>query len=174
MAISIPRIPWIGTGSRNGHVGSDGYGSIGITGGDDLYSKSVFIGCQDDSCSSAMNLDGTVSSQIFYDDGMFNVSGDFNVSRSYTTAITVDGIGSTLICNDNLHVGYDGSGELNITNDAMVSVGGNTYVAYETYYSGYPLGWIHFGTMGGTLTTQSLRASEAQLTGTGTITALAR
>ena len=64
-----------------------------------------------------------------------------------------------------LTVGQHGVGTLNITNGGAVSVAGGTYVAYLDGSSGT----IDFGSAGGTLTTRSLRASPADLTGTGTV-----
>ena len=77
--------------------------------------------------------------------------------------MTVDGSGSRWTNNSDLFVGYSGSGSLTITNGGSVSVTGTTYVGVTG------TGAIDFGDNGGTLTTASLLASPAQMTGTGTI-----
>ena len=82
-----------------------------------------------------------------------------------TGIITIDGTGSTWTNYFVLDVGYQGSGTLNITNDATVSVGQTTYVARIDGATGN----INFGDHGGTLTTRNLFCSPTQLTGTGTI-----
>ena len=80
---------------------------------------------------------------------------------------TVDGTGSTWTNSGGLDVGYSGGGTLNITNGGAVLVAGTTYVGFDVGSTGT----INFGANGGTLTTASLAASPAQLTGTGTVNA---
>ena len=66
------------------------------------------------------------------------------------------------------HIGYSGTGTLNIANGGVVtSSGSRTLVGDNGGAIGQ--GTINFGPGGGTLTTQELYASPTQLTGTGTI-----
>ena len=62
-----------------------------------------------------------------------------------------------------------GNGTLKIANNGAVSVAGDTAVG-ETNY-GPAAGTISFGPNGGTLTTETIYASPAQVTGNGTINA---
>jgi len=87
--------------------------------------------------------------------------------RDATGVVSVDGTGSEWINDVALHVGDYGSGTLNISGGGAVSVDGQTLAAHEAGSTGL----IRFGTGGGTLTTESLSASPAQLMGTGTINA---
>ena len=105
--------------------------------------------------------------------GTLNITGGGAVSNdgdgrigggsSSTGTVTVDGPGSTWTNGDDLSVGYEGSGVLNITDGGAVSVAGDTWV---TRYSGSS-GEIHFD--GGTLTTGGLFCVPDDLSGTGTI-----
>ena len=82
---------------------------------------------------------------------------------------TVDGTGSMWTINGSLFVGSYSYGTLNITNGGTVMVEGTTYVGYIPNQYESSTTTINFGARGGTLTTQSLYASPAQLMGTGTI-----
>jgi T5SS/PEP-CTERM-associated repeat protein len=122
-------------------IGASGEGSLSITGG------------------------GSVTS----------VNGVIGESPNSIGVVTVDGAGSTWTINDprgnadpgSLDVGYDGAATLAISNGGRVSVAGATYVGCDAQSTGT----IRFGPNGGTLDTQSLLASPAQLAGTGTINA---
>ena len=85
--------------------------------------------------------------------------------RSATGIATIDGPGSTWTNNGYLTIGFHGDSTLNILNGANVTVGTSTTVEYYSDATGM----IDFGTNGGTLTTTSLQANPASLTGTGTI-----
>jgi large repetitive protein len=93
-----------------------------------------------------------------------SVYGYIGYGSGSTGVATVTGTGSTWNVNS-LNVGGSGSGTLAITNGGSVSVGGETYVGRATGSTGI----IDFGMNGGTLTTRTLLASPAQLTGTGVI-----
>ncbi len=85
-----------------------------------------------------------------------------------TGTVTVDGIASKWTSVSGLYVGNSGNGTLKVTDGGAVSVAGATYVGAGAGSSGA----INFGTNGGTLTTQMLYASQAQLSGEGTINTL--
>ena len=85
-------------------------------------------------------------------------------SRSHEN---LSGTGSTTWAMGSLYVGDAGAGTLNVTHGSLVTVTGTTYVAYASTATGS----INFGPNGGTLTTQSLYGSPAQVTGTRTINA---
>ncbi len=78
--------------------------------------------------------------------------------------VTVDGAGSTWN-NKDLMVGVLGTGTLNIANGGEVVVDRLTLVEYDSGSTGE----IHFGTGGGTLSTETLLAQPSRLTGTGTV-----
>ena len=80
-----------------------------------------------------------------------------------TGTVTVHGTDSTWMINDDLYVGHNGNGTLEITNGGLTTVAGSTHVGR---YSGNP-GTINFNN--GTLDTASLDADDEDLTGTGTI-----
>jgi T5SS/PEP-CTERM-associated repeat protein len=90
---------------------------------------------------------------------------------SSSGAVAVDGPGSIWVNSAILYVGgdnnYGGAGTLSITNGAAVSVTAQTYVGWLDGSSGA----IQFGPNGGTLTTQGIFVSPAQLSGVGTINA---
>ncbi len=78
---------------------------------------------------------------------------------------TIDGPSSAWTTSYQFYVGQSGNGTLNITDGATVTVGQALYVAYAVSSTGL----INFGSVGGTLATQSLYASPTQFTGNGTI-----
>ena len=86
---------------------------------------------------------------------------------------SVSGSGSTWNVNGDLHVGRCGTGQLNITDDAVVNVTGRTLLAGPKAWPDWPgvtergTGSIHFDS--GTLNTNGLCAGVSELTGTGTI-----
>ena len=80
-----------------------------------------------------------------------------------TGHVTVDGNGSTWTNNDDLYVGCEGDGMLNITSGGSVDVSGDTLIAQESGSTGE----IHFND--GTLSTGGLACAVDGLTGTGTI-----
>ncbi len=86
-------------------------------------------------------------------------------------AVTVDGPGSIWANSGSLYIGgdsnYGGAGTLSVTNGATVSVTAQTYVGATDGSTGA----IQFGANGGTLTTQGIFVSPAQLSGAGTINA---
>jgi len=97
-----------------------------------------------------------------YGSGILNILNGGTVSTKYrgsigdgagsTGMVTVDGTGSTWTNGGTLSVGNSGSGTLNITNGGIVTVTGNTYVAYNNTATGS----INFGANGGNVETQSL------------------
>ena len=107
-----------------------------------------------------------------YGHGTLSVTGGACVSGSgyigfgsgSTGIATVSGSGSTWN-NGTLCVGDNGSGTLSISNGGLVAANGGTVVGSGPGSAGT----INFGPNGGTLSTQSLSASPAQLTGSGTI-----
>jgi T5SS/PEP-CTERM-associated repeat protein len=167
------------------YVGGSGSGALNVAAGGSIGSSYVYLGYNSGSSGTA-TVDGTgstwTSSQLSVGssgNGTLNITGGGSVSiasNSYISSIggnsgssgtvTVDGPGSTWTDGSRgLYVGYSGNGTLNITNGGLVAVAGNTYVAYSSGSTGT----INFGTSGGTLSTNTLYASPAQLTGTGTI-----
>jgi len=131
-----------------GMVAVDGAGSAWTNNG------SLFIGF-----SGAGTLNITNGGQVN------NTYGDLGYNLGSAGTVTVDGAGSTWTNSYDLYVGDSDTGTLYITNGGMVAVAGTTYVAYASTATGS----INFGDSRGTLTTQSLYAAPAQLSGTGTI-----
>ena len=171
-----------GTGSTwsSGGLTVGGNGRLSITNGGSVSSGDGYIG-------GAVTVSGAGStwmsgSSFLFVNGTLSITnggsasnGDCYIGSSSgsTAVVTVDGTGSmwtshssSVNTDDRLFVGYyPGGGALSITNGASVSVVGETFVGANTGYTGV----IDFGTNGGTLTTQTLLASPAQLAGTGTI-----
>ncbi len=121
------------------YVGENGSGTLNITGGSTVRNNTRYI---------VPGLTGYYAGFIGWASGS---TGEVTVSAS-----TWDNGGD-------LYIGREGSGVLNISNNGIVMVGRITYVGY----SAESTGTIAFDN--GTLTTRSLRASPANLTGNGTI-----
>ena len=176
--------------SNNLTIGRSGSGTLTITNGGTVSNTDGDIGSRLGSTGS-VTVEGTGSTWTNSSDlyvgnygsgtltitngGTVTVNGDY--SDSYigyyfdsNGAVTVDGAGSTWTNSGDLIIGCYGDGTLNITNGGTVNVDNYTYVAclYDGRY-GCSTGSINFGTNGGTLTTKSITASSAQLTGTGVI-----
>ncbi|MAT67978.1 MAG: hypothetical protein CMJ58_00465 [Planctomycetaceae bacterium] len=94
-----------------------------------------------------------------------NTDGYLGYANDSTGTVTVDGAGSTWSNSSSLYVGYQGSGSLSITSNGVVSVGENTWVAYDSTSTGT----IHFEN--GTLSTGGLIGAASSLTGTGIVNA---
>lgn len=108
---------------------------------------------------------GSPSSLLVNDGSVINdISGFVGGSSYYASAeVTVIGTASQWNNSEDLHIGgFISTGALNIEDQAVVSVGRDTWVG-----DGSATGVINF--TGGTLTTRHLYASPIELTGTGTI-----
>ena len=164
-------------------VGSQGSGTLNVTNGGAVSGASADVG--NASCSmGSVTVDGaglTWTNSGYLLIGSYQGAGTLKITgggtvRSNTGYIgdrsgsngvaTVDGAGSTWSITNDLCVGSIGTGTLNVTGGASVTVGGTTYVADNATGS---TGTINFNTGGGTLTTGGLAASSSQLTGSGTI-----
>ena len=177
-------------GHGNGlYVGYSGTGNLSITNGGSVvninsssYYYPSFIGYNSGS-SGTVTVDGAASVWFNGSDlyvggsgsGTMKITNGGSVFNTYgyigsAGTVTVNGAGSIWGNANDLYVGgaypqTGGAGTLNITNGGAVLVGGATYVSSDTSSTGT----INFGASGGTLTTQSLYAPPAQLTGAGTV-----
>ena len=175
------------------YVGYYGSGSLSITNGGAVSNTwgNSYIGYSTGS-SGAVNVDGTGSrwtnggSLYIGGDNNYDVAGSLSITNGgavssvggyigYGTgssgAVTVDGPGSIWANSGSLYIGgdnnYGGAGTLSIANGGAVSVTTQTYVGWTDGSTGA----IQFGANGGTLTTQGIFVSPAQLSGAGTINA---
>ena len=94
-----------------------------------------------------------------------NTAGHIGYESESTGTVAVHGTGSMWANSGDLVVGRLGEGTLSIADGGSVTVTGKTFVAAEAGSTGT----IDFGAGGGTLTTRSLYADSASLTGSGTI-----
>ena len=158
-------------------VGYRGNGKMAVTNGGKVSSKIGSIGHQPGSTGS-VTIDGSDTEWANEQDlnvgcigngtlkitngGKVHSGGQSRIGgwSGSTGLVTINGNDSIWDSNNNLYVGNEGNGTLEITNNGVVSVGSSTYVALETDSSGI----IHFDN--GTLTTGDLFAGSNELTGT--------
>ena len=163
-------------------IGDRSYGSVTVDGSSNMFSETAYIGYRNGVIgvvdvtgasakwpNSFRLLVGRAGS------GTLNIAGGGSVSSTYTYlgaeatgsgVMNVDGAGSNFT-SGRLCVGTDGTGTLNFSGGATVTVTERTHVAANP--TPESTGVINFGVGGGTLTTKTLLASPAQITGTGTI-----
>ena len=163
------------------YIGNTANGSVLVNNGGTLLSDSAYLGFSG-SATGAVTIDGPGSTWTIgggigvgaSGTGTLNITNGGNVNSSvcylgmWTDSmgtVAVDGTGSTWTIGGDFRVGNSGTGTLNITHGGQVVVTGPTYVAYDSTATGS----INFVSAGGTLTTQSIHAANAQITGTGTI-----
>jgi T5SS/PEP-CTERM-associated repeat protein len=183
-----PANPSSWTSGTEAYIGNTASGALTVDGGSALLSYHGYLG-YGSSATGVVNVVGSGSTwantalEVGKDgSGLLSITNGGSVTSSVnsylgygsdsTGIVTVDGAGSTWTNGRYLYVGFGGTGTLNITNGGSVSVTDTTYVSYAgNFFQPSPAGagTIDFGANGGTLTTQSLFASPAQLTGTGTI-----
>ncbi len=160
-------------------VGKTAGGTLNLSGGSSATVNDVLVG-YNSSASGVVYVDLAGSrltangSLIVGDSGWGTLeltrSGDASSSQGFigfnvnsTGEVTVDGSGSTWSNSGDISVGEHGNGTLNILSNGSVNVVGNTWAARLPGSQGE----IHFG--GGSLSTESLMAGVAHLTGTGTV-----
>ncbi len=165
------------------YAGYYGEATLDITDDASLINNNSYLGYYSGS-TGTVNIEGAYSTWTTKSDLIVGRSGSGVVSISdggtvtsttgylgqhydSTGLVTVDGAGTSWVNSGNLYVGYHGDGTLRITNGGEVTVDGTTYVGLEWQSTGK----IDFGPDAEPLTTGSLGASPAQLTGTGTINA---
>jgi T5SS/PEP-CTERM-associated repeat protein len=168
---------WTGNALYMGYMGS---GTLNITNGASVSTNHTSIGALAGS-SGTVTVDGigstlTSSSELSVggdssSTGSLTVTNGASVSAGYgfigfdggSGVATINGAGSKMTISNDLSVGFNAAGTLNITNGASVSVTGGTTIGTQ--------GTINFGANGGTLTTTGTLsiASSAQLLGSGTI-----
>jgi T5SS/PEP-CTERM-associated repeat protein len=166
-------------------VGVSGAGTLNITNGGAASSRfDSYVGLNP-GFTGTVNVDGTGSTwtngaalyvgyfgtgtMAITNGGMAGMQSDGILGNALgaTGTVSVDGSGSMWTSNGALYVGNAGNGVLNITHGGQAAAAGATYIAA----GGTGTGAINFGDSGGTLTTQTLYAAAAQVTGTGTIVA---
>jgi T5SS/PEP-CTERM-associated repeat protein len=111
-----------------GHrIGSTGQVTVDGAGSTWINSKNVYVGHQG-AGTLAITSGGAVSSVL----GLIGRSSDFNGRRSGSTGqVTVDGVGSTWTNRGDLFVGFGGTGTLKIAGGGAVRSGNTGYVGYE-------------------------------------------
>ena len=177
-----PTNPATWTTSTTAIIGDTSVGSVLVNAGSTLLSSTIYLG-NTMGATGMVTVDGTGSTWTNSNflwvgasgTGTLNITNGGQVTGSsygylgYNTGatgtVTADGTGSMWTIGSYLYLGSAGTGTLNITHGGMVTVTGTTLVAYASTATGS----INFGPNGGTLTTQSLYAVPAQITGTGTI-----
>ncbi|NLE36975.1 MAG: hypothetical protein GX621_03025 [Pirellulaceae bacterium] len=176
-----PANPASWTTSTDGYVGRTADGALTVDGNSDLLSRYAYIG-HDSGIVGQVTVDGAGSTwknryilHVGYDGaGTLTITNGGSVTNAWGVVgdragsmgtVTVDGGSSTWVSTYELYVGLGGNGTLAIANGGSVSVGSTTYLGRAAGSTGA----VHFGPGGGTLTTRSLGASPARLSGTGTI-----
>jgi T5SS/PEP-CTERM-associated repeat protein len=157
--------------SRDGYIGcrSGSSGTVTVDGKSSNWTSAtnLYVGGGESSVYSYMPPNGGNGTLSITNGGSVTSSrGYIGCSTGSNGVATVSGSNSKWNISSDLYVGKSGNGTLNIADGGIVSATGVTYVGYDTGVTGSS---INFGTGGGTLTTGSLWASTAQLTGTGTI-----
>ena len=156
-------------------VGRNGHGTLMVAGGGSVSTNSASL--------TGDNSEATVDNATWTNGSDLRIGGNYDTyatleiknggavhtdvgsiaygSQSYGT-VTVTGAGSAWTVDAELYVGRNGFGDLYISDNGSVTVGGTTYVGYSSCASS-----VNFST--GTLSTKSLFAANNGLTGTGTI-----
>jgi T5SS/PEP-CTERM-associated repeat protein len=163
------------------YAGYSGNGVLNIGGGALVTGNSAYLGYDSgstgtgtvDGTDSLLNVDGALyvgyagsgSLKVTGRGRVLSFWGHIGHEAESAGSVTIDGPGSLWNIGSTLHIGEFGTGALNITNGGSINVDGNTYVANHAGSAGS----INFGADGGALTTRSLWAPAAQLTGTGAI-----
>lgn len=171
---------WINTGDL--YVGREGVGSLTITNGtvsnkvgriaSTAASEGNLVTVSGTAaqwiCSSGLNVGENGTGYLYINNGALVQNGDGMIAAGPTYSygsVSVDGNGTVWHSTGNMHVGDNNSGDLSITNGALVQVDGETVLGFAPNTRGT----IVFGGSGGTLATKSLSANPNDISGNGTI-----
>ncbi len=177
VTIDGPGTSW--TNSQRLFVGYAGSGTLNILNGGQVSNTLQGYVRSANATTSVVNVDGDGSTWINGGDLSISTRGSLNITNGGSVSarqlrlssstgdsiVTVSGVDASLHLTDNLYVGLQKLGVLNIGPGAMVTVEGMTEVSTNRYAD--TISTIHFD--GGTLISTKLRATADNLTGTGTI-----